>query len=159
MSSNVATSVRLRSFNIDFGYFNDYVIEDSNFLDTVANRVIEDVELVIYALAKERDADFADEALTATAIYIYGNVQGGIISRFSQDAIVNPERIKDQSKSPIKPNHEAFVLFCKFVNYYLFHAVQAAAEKAGEEGTQVITQQHFFPWCHQLPYPLNVYLC
>jgi hypothetical protein len=160
MSSNVSTSTRLRSFqNLDFGDFQDYVIEDPDFLDSIVARVIEDTELVIYVLAKEQQTKKADENLTARAIYIYSNMQRDVLTNFSENAIVNPARIKTQSKSTVKLNNQAIVLFSKFVNFYLFHTVKAAAERANEEGTQIITQQHFFSWCHLLPYPLNVYLC
>lgn len=160
MSSNVSTSTRLSSFqNLDFREFQDYVIEDTDFLDSIVARVIEDTELVIYTLAKDQGAKIADKNLTAKAIFIYGHQQGFHLTKFPENALVNPERIKGHSKSPVKPDDEAIVLFSKFVNLHLFNAIRAAAEQAREEGTQTITQQHFFTWCHHLPYPLNVYLC
>jgi len=160
VSSNVSTSTRLRSFQgLNFGDFEDYVIEDSDFLESLIARVIEDTELVVYVLAKVWEMETADVGLVARAIEVYGHVKGEVVADFSEDAIVNPERINDRSKLPLKRDDEAVVLFSKFVNLYLFAAIKAAAEKAREEGTQTITRLHFFSWCHLLPFPLNVYLC
>ncbi|HST21154.1 MAG TPA: hypothetical protein VLR90_08565 [Blastocatellia bacterium] len=158
--SSTSTAIRLSSYQkLDFGDFKDYIVDDSVFLNSIITRAIQDTELVIYALAMHKQVDTADEALTLEAIYIYGHVQTRVFIDFPEDAIVTPEEIRSYSKSSVNYSAEATALLSKFVNFYIFSVLQAAAKQASEAGTTTITQEHFFSWCHHLPYPLNVYLC
>ncbi len=151
--------VRLGSFeNVDFGEHQHYVVQDLRFLNSVATRMVEDVELVAYILARRQEAERIDAGTMADAVYLYCQENAETFGEAPAEAIVNPEFVARQAKSPFPHDEEAILLISRFVNYRLIDALTRAAAQAREEGTHVITALHF-SWCHLLPYPFNIYLC
>lgn len=159
MQVEVGSAMRLSGVeNVDFGEYQHYVVQDVGFLSSVATRMIEDIELVAYILARQQDTTVIDSGIVATTLRLYCQESEEAFGSAPATAIINPEFVAERAKSPFFHDEAARVMVAKFVNFHLAAALFRAAAQAREEGVHVITALHF-SWCHLLPYPFNIYLC
>lgn len=144
--------------NVDFGKFRELNV-DTEFLQTIATRLIADTEIAVYILAKQREAECVDGPLMISALQLLYQENPSALADVPQEAIVSPGLVWETVTAPVKHEHEAITILSKFANSRLIQILRDGAKQADDQGDETIEQRHLLPFCDKLPFPLNVYLC
>jgi hypothetical protein len=150
----------------NLGYLNlaryeNLAIEDVPFFFGLAFRMIEDIDLVAYTLARVRgkemlDVDAAGEALGLIQAGAPAATDGAIsFEEASPQAFVNPGMVRDVARAPLPHDDQALLLLSKYANFQLNNLLIAAARAAQLEDLEAIKTQHLLRCCQALPWPLN----
>jgi hypothetical protein len=149
--------MRLADFpNVDFGRFDKLQVEDVGFFQTMVARIIEDVEVALYVVARFQ-GDYritTDIVRTALALIAPDSTD---YQDAPETAIVNVGLVHDFTRAPIDHDTEALALLSRFVNFHVIAILRSAAEEADKEDARQIKLRHLLPWCEKWPYPLNRY--
>ncbi len=143
--------------------FEDLEIEDVPFFFNLAFRMIEDVDVVIYTVARARGKTAVDVDTVGEAL---GLIQAGAPDRPAREdavsfqeapeqAFVNAGMVRDVVRAPLPHDDQALVLLSKYVNFQLNNLLIGAARQAQAENLARITLGHYAKFCSELPYPLN----
>ena len=141
--------------NVEFGEFTNYTIEDFSLFWTMICRMVEDLDVGAYILAKQRGKDIGD-SLTSDMLNLIGPTSD-IPTRTPIRGIVNPEVVRDLMRAPIPHSEGAFETTARFVNFHVANMLRDAANRVKSEGSSVIKLRHILPGCEHWPYPLNRY--
>jgi hypothetical protein len=134
---------------------------DRTFVEGLAKRIIEDLELAAYALGQEMEKKTLDYDLAHRTIRLLDRefVDSGDLRLAPEIGMVSPETVREYAKAPWEHDTEALALMARYVNGRGFEILQVGAESALGEGLAEIRFRHLIRKCEDLPYPLNLYAC
>ncbi|HKV28880.1 MAG TPA: hypothetical protein VJN90_11480 [Candidatus Acidoferrales bacterium] len=134
---------------------------DRPFIEGLAKRIIEDLELVSYGLGRSSGRKVLDPDLALSTIRLLDPkfVDSGGLARAPETGIVSAEIVREYAKAPWDHKPDSFVLMAQYVNGRCFEILQGGAASAEIEGFAQIQLRHLMPKCEDLPYPLNLYAC
>lgn len=147
--------MRLADFrNPDFREFEDFEIEDPNFFWTLAVRIIEDLDVAGYVLAKTHEKETMDDTLTRNLVRLI-DPETQLPMWSGQHRFIGPGIVSSYSRAPVSHTDKGRELVSSFVSFHISHLLRDAARRAAEEGLRKIKLRHILPWCERWPYPLN----
>jgi hypothetical protein len=149
--------MRLADFpNVDFGSLADLQVEDVGFFQTMVTRIIEDVEVALYVVARYQRDNRINTDIVQIALALIAP-DSSDYQDAPETAIVNVALVHDFARAPIAHDQDALALLSRFVNFHIIAMLRSAAEEANKEDARQIKLRHFLPWCEKWPYPLNRY--
>ncbi len=143
--------------------FEDLEIEDVPFFFNLAFRMIEDVDVVVFTVAKARgkaaiDVDTVGEALgliQAGAREPAASAEAVSFAEAPEQAFVNSGMVRDVARAPLAHDDQAVTLLAKYVNFHLNNLLIAAAPAAQREDLGQIKARHLQLCGEALPWPLS----
>jgi hypothetical protein len=147
----------------DYGVeeFGDFVLEDPVLFDGIVIRMLEDIELVGYALARN-----SQKALDSRKLEIDDEITSLVV-----DALELPETgqappqlrdftrdfIRQIARAPFPYTDAGLDQIAGVAADVMFDAFRFGAQGALGEGSKRIGLRHLLPACEGWPYPLNRY--
>lgn len=151
----------LRSY-VQTDEFGALEVQDPAFLDTAILRIVQDAELVAYTIARNDGRETLDEDAVARSVDVIGatellgersDLPDAVIDDFARTWVVPYKR------SPIPVTDGAVYRLATLTASASYRLLRAGAHLAVEEGSTELLTQHLLPFCTELPYPLNHWLC
>lgn len=140
---------------IGSGEFDDFEIEDAGFFRNMIGRMIEDLDVGVYVIAREHKENEIAVQLMRQFLNLIGPPASATASM--EAGSVSPEMVREYARAPIDHADEALSLLARFLNFHLEDMLRRAATAAAEEGLQTIKLRHILPGCERWPWPLNRY--
>lgn len=143
--------------NVDFGRFEDFIIEDSATFHTMIVRIIEDMDIMTYLITKVRNKSEIDVYLLEDVLRLLDQESKLPFENIPDDSIVSPGFIRDYLRAPLHHTDESVNLLSRFVNYLFIEMIRDAAARADleERSEGIIKLRHILPTCEKWPWPLN----
>jgi hypothetical protein len=140
-------------------------IADVPFFFGMAFRMIEDIDLVAYSLARATGKETIDAETLGHALDLIQSGGPSVAPRegaitFDEapvQAFVNPGMVRDAARAPLAHDDQALGVLAKYVNFQLNNMLIVAARLAQRDDLEKIQLRHYLPYCEELPYPLNRY--
>ncbi|MGH9727993.1 MAG: hypothetical protein ACRD4V_05310 [Candidatus Acidiferrales bacterium] len=109
--------MRLRDIP-NFSYAVAGLTIDRRFIEGLAKRIIEDLELVSYGVGRSSDRKFPDRDLALSTIRLLDSrfVDSGGLARAPEVGIVSAEIVREYAKAPWDHEPASFVLMAQYVN-------------------------------------------
>jgi hypothetical protein len=145
-------------------------IEDLSFFTAMVYRIIEDLEVAIYMIARQTDADSINGDVAWNAINL---IESGPRSQASapgsrsvqvtrievENALLTgytyPDMVRGAFRSRLSYAESAVELVAKYVNLQVDRAVADARLRAQNDSSPKVKLRHILPYCEEWPYPLN----
>ncbi|HEV2855189.1 MAG TPA: hypothetical protein VHC97_20515 [Thermoanaerobaculia bacterium] len=159
---------------VDFRDAGNLSLQDPDHFAGIVARMIEDVELAAYTVAKLRMRGINQEQLITlkdlkeSVSLIESEVESKEFSipkdlpsspsQAPKVAVVDPDKVKKMLRSPIEVAPSAVDFLAQYINYTSIRLLHSAAQMARAEELDAIVTRHFLAYCDHLPYPLNL-LC
>jgi len=145
--------------------YDDLEIDDVPFFFGMAFRMIEDIDLVAYSLARATGKTTIDAEVLGQALDLIQAGSPGVAPRegaisFEEapvQAFVNPGMARDVARAPLTHDDQALGVLAKYVNFQLNNMLIAASRLAQRDDLVRIKLSHYLPYCNEWPYPLNHY--
>lgn len=134
---------------------------DRTFLEGLAKRIVEDLELACYVSGRALNKKALDTQLVAQVVQLLDPqfvARGGLVNP-PKMAIFSRETVIEYAKAPWEHDKDATELIARYVNGRTFEILHSGAEFAQQAGRAEIRLMHIVPKCEDLPYPLNLYAC
>jgi hypothetical protein len=141
--------------NADFGEFEEFEIEDVSLVRTMVWRMVEDMDIGAYILAKARGKKIEEDLMRELFRLIDPETE--VSDQTPEAAITSPAMVRDLSRAPVQHSEKAISLLSRFINQHLIDMFRAAAKQAVKEGLKTIKLRHILPGCERWPWPLNRY--
>jgi hypothetical protein len=117
----------------------------------------EDTDLAAYILARS-EGYLIDKPTMARALALLYDEPAETIYPENAQRLVTSLTVAGILQAPISHDHQAVELLTSFINIKIYGLLVQVAQGLSED-VQEISRAHLLSWCHQLPYPFNVYLC
>lgn len=136
--------------------FEGFVLEDPALFDSLAVRMIEDLELAVQVLARAGERELVDSEIVGRTLQI-----------LRLDKVVDKTALPDQmrddtqraahdyARGPLPYEDGALEEIGYAVGATTYSFVSAGAANARKERTQIVKLRHILPACESWPYPLN----
>lgn len=153
----------LANFQISFGEFDDYDFQDFTFFVTMALRVVEDIHLMAYTIARQSQEKTINLKTVEQVINLVSSVPLNMLRlnfqlKMIDSAFMNPTQVRGIVTAHGFPiQDDAIAQISSFGNYYLADGLENAAKTAKLENTKTVSLSHWLPYCQKWPYPLNRY--
>jgi hypothetical protein len=137
-------------------------VADPAFLDTAILRIVQDAELVAYVIARARGQDSIDDSTV--------NDVAGVLG--AQELVAREDSVSDELteyyarqwvgpylRSGMPITYDGLLALARLPAAVVTHVLPPAAAASRERSASALTSSSIIPFCGDLPFPLNQWLC
>jgi hypothetical protein len=133
--------------------FGDFVLDDPALFDSIVVRMLEDIELAAYTIAREHGELEIDIVVVKGATDALGIPLPGTEAVPPDESLRN--YVRDVARSPLAYTDEAIDRIAQIANSAVLNFLRVGATVAQDEGSRHVGLRHFLPAYEKWPYPLN----
>jgi hypothetical protein len=146
----------------DYGFrepIREFAIEDPALFESLINRLIEDLDLGAYVIARrENSAEITGDIVLSLIALLGTELDVGGHSLYEPN-LLDPGPLRAQvaalARAPLAHSDEAIDVLTSILADQLSQIVNGASEAARREESSLIRARHFLPLCEDWPFPLN----